>query len=78
MLIIICHTCGELLGNKAIVYNKEMKKICAKYNVDYNYLSKCNNKDYLHEKKELVNKLASRYCCKMSIVTFTNKVEFVE
>jgi DNA-directed RNA polymerase subunit N (RpoN/RPB10) len=78
----ICPTCGELLGDKQLVYEKELKDLCEKLGVDYNYLSETNNSsmhpEFVEGRKKIVNKLCERYCCKMLMMTYINKVEYVE
>ena len=78
----ICPTCGELLGDKQLIYENQLNDLCKKLGVDYNYLSETNNStihpEFIEERKKLVNEICERYCCKMLMVTYINKVEYVE
>ena len=38
MLYLVC-TCGEILGNKQLVYEEYMKKICENLNLDFDMVS---------------------------------------
>ena len=40
MLYMVCPTCGELLGDKQIPLNEGLKKICDKYDIDDELLSR--------------------------------------
>jgi DNA-directed RNA polymerase subunit N (RpoN/RPB10) len=82
MLQIICPSCGEILANKELVLIKEMNELSSNLGVDYNYLSKTKNgeenTDYSEGKKKIINKLCRKYCCKMLMVSYIDKVQFVE
>ena len=81
MLYPICTTCGALLCNIQIPYEDGMKKICEKYNIDSELLSRgiIDNDGFNREKRELVDKLTSphRYCCKMRLINYTHVVEII-
>jgi len=69
MLYLKCPTCSCLLGNIELIYEAEKKRIC-----EYG-LSEDEQKKQI---RELVNKLAKSYCCKKSIMTYIDVIDFVK
>jgi DNA-directed RNA polymerase subunit N (RpoN/RPB10) len=68
MLYISCPTCGYLIGQKAIEYEKKKEEIC-------NNLQLKNK-----EKEEALSKLLlslnlRRYCCKMRVMTYKDIIK---
>lgn len=80
MLPILCSSCGELLGNKQLVYEEGMRKICEKYNIDYDMYSQgiiSSNEDINREQAELILSLAPNYCCLTAIKTYVRVVDII-
>ncbi|AYV78859.1 MAG: hypothetical protein Edafosvirus40_4 [Edafosvirus sp.] len=71
MLYVKCPTCRQLLGNKQLLYETELQKICDDPAVVE------SDKDEL--KIKLVNSLGlERYCCKMRLMTYKRLIDFVK
>ena len=80
MLYILC-SCGEILGNKVLVYEEEMKKLCDDFGVDFDMISKGivnDNEEYKKRAQNIVNKLGRRYCCKMALMNYVDIVHLVK
>ena len=81
MLFLMC-PCGEILGNKQLVYEERMKKVCEKYNVDYNMVSQGladRNEDFRNERANIVNSVGCRrYCCKQLLITYVDIVHLIK
>lgn len=68
MIYLKCPTCGTILGNRQIKYDKELEEIESNPNND--------EKQKLELKNKLIYSLElNRYCCKMRIITYKNKTE---
>lgn len=68
----LCFNCGEILANKVLVYNKELKKVCETLQIDFNMISRGvadNNPKFKEESSRIINKLCKpdRYCCKFAL-----------
>ena len=71
MIYLKCPTCGYILGNRQIIYEKEMDQIESDPNTDE------DTKILL--KTKLVESLKiKRYCCKMRILTFKSLPEILK
>jgi DNA-directed RNA polymerase subunit N (RpoN/RPB10) len=81
MLTPICYSCGNLLSNIQLPYQRDMKQLCEKYNVSHDTLSSglFNLKQFNIEKKTIIDKYTEphRYCCKMRLTNFTPIVDIV-
>ncbi len=80
MLYPICPTCGTLLANIQIPYQKDMEDLCAKFKVDHEELSRgelVNNKEFTEEKTRIVNKYVENICCKMRLTNFSDIVKII-
>lgn len=82
MLYPICPTCGALLSNIQLPYQRDMKALCEKYNVDIELLSRgiINNDEFNNDKIRIIDKYTDqqRYCCKMRLNNFSDLVRIIE
>jgi DNA-directed RNA polymerase subunit N (RpoN/RPB10) len=81
MLYMICPTCGELLGNKELIYVQEMKKICDEFGIDDNMISQGlanENEKIVEQKKKLIQDLCVNMCCRMRMMNYINLVNLVK
>ncbi len=70
MIYIKCPSCGLLLGNRQMVYEKGLEEINSNPNTD--------NDKKLELKTKLVESLGiKRYCCKMRVMTYKNLPEII-
>ncbi len=70
MIYIKCPSCGLLLGNRQMVYEKGLEEINSNPNTD--------NEKKLELKTKLVESLGlKRYCCKMRVMTYKNMPEII-
>lgn len=70
MLYLVCPTCNEHLGNRQIIFDKQIDNIM-----------NSDEDDSVKEKlkSDLVNNLGlDNYCCKMRIITFKRLVEIIK
>jgi len=81
MLYPICPTCGAILSNIQIPYQRDIKALCVKYNVDVELMSRgiINNDKFNAEKREIMDKYTDphRYCCRMRLANFSDLVRIV-
>jgi DNA-directed RNA polymerase subunit N (RpoN/RPB10) len=81
MLYPICPTCGNLLANVQLPYQKDIKKLCEQYNVDIEMMSRgiIDNEKFNEEKKKILDKYTDleRYCCRMRLMNFCDIVRIV-
>jgi DNA-directed RNA polymerase subunit N (RpoN/RPB10) len=81
MLYPICPTCGALLSNIQLLYQNDIKKLCEKYNVDLEMMSRgiVNDEKFNNEKKDILNKYTDpdRYCCRMRLSNFSDLVRII-
>jgi len=81
MWYLICPTCGEVLGNKQLVYEEQMKNLCDEMGIDDNMISQglADKEGEFKEKRcKLVNNLARRICCKQLIITHIDPVTLIK
>jgi hypothetical protein len=79
MLFLIC-TCGEILGNKQLVYEEKMKKVCEDLGVDFEMISQGLTDKNEHFKKarcDIVNGLCRRICCKQLLINYSDIVQLI-
>ena len=70
MIYIKCPSCGLLLGNRQMIYEKGLDEINSNPNTD--------NDKKLELKTKLVESLGlNRYCCKMRVMTYKNMPEII-
>ena len=81
MLYPICPTCGALLSNIQLPYQRDIKDLCEKYNVDVELLSRgiVDDDKFNLEKEKIIDKYTDthRYCCKMRLTNFCEIVKIV-
>jgi DNA-directed RNA polymerase subunit N (RpoN/RPB10) len=81
MLYLVC-SCGEILGNKQLVYEEEMKKACYDFELDYNMVSKgmTHTEEYKKRMQTVINKLTQpeRICCRQALLTYVDVVQIVK
>lgn len=81
MLYTVCPTCGEILANKNLEYEKEMKKICNELGLDFDTISQGlvdQNEEYRQRRSSVINKLCRRWCCKQQIATSVDIVQIIK
>lgn len=70
MIYIKCPSCGYLIGNRQMVYEKGLDEIYSDINTD--------DTKKLELKTKLIESLKiKRYCCKMRVITFKNLAEII-
>jgi DNA-directed RNA polymerase subunit N (RpoN/RPB10) len=70
MIYIKCPSCGLLLGNRQMVYEKGLDEINSNPNTD--------DEKKLELKTKLIESLdIKRYCCKMRVMTYINMTEII-
>lgn len=80
MLYMVC-MCGEVLGNKQLVYEEGMKEICDEMGIDFDMISQgLGDKDSEFKEKrcKLVNGLCRRMCCKQLLITYVDVVTLIK
>ena len=81
MLYPVCPTCGALLSNVQLPYQRDIKKLCEKHNIDLELMSRgiINDPEINAEKEAIVNKYTDphRYCCRMRLTNFADIVKIV-
>lgn len=81
MLYMKCPNCGETLGNKQLIYETEIVKICSDLKLDYNLVSKGLGdigKEYKKRRADLINKISKKICCKHSLITYIDCGDIVK
>jgi len=79
MLYMIC-SCGEILGNKQLIYEQEMQNVCKSEGLDYNLISQGDveyTTEFIEVRKKIVNELCRRSCCKQNLITYVDKVKMI-
>lgn len=81
MLIPIC-TCGNILSNIQLPYQKDIQDLCDKYSIDHDLISRgiLNNEKFNKEKTAIVHKYVDEhnYCCTMHLQNFSDIVRLVK
>jgi len=80
MLYMRCPTCGELLGNKELIYIERMKKICTELGVDDDIVSIGQiDKDekFIKKKQEIIKDLCENICCRPRLMTYIDLVQVI-
>lgn len=81
MLYPVCPTCGSLLANIQLPYQRDLTELCRKYNVSIELLSRgvIDNDEFNREKKKIIDKYTDehRYCCRMRLINFSPLVNIV-
>jgi hypothetical protein len=80
-ILTVCPSCGDPLSNIILPYQKDMKALCDKYEIDHERLSSqpLGDNDFNNEKKEIINKYVSkeRLCCRMHVSNSSDIVKLV-
>jgi DNA-directed RNA polymerase subunit N (RpoN/RPB10) len=80
-MYLLCPTCGELLGNKQLVYEQSLKNICEEMGIDNDMISQGLSEkegEFKSKRCELVNKLCRKQCCKIQMITFVDIVSLIK
>ena len=81
MLYPVCPTCGSLLSNIQLPYQKDIRILCDKYNIDPETLSKgsSGNKQFDIDRIDILNKYIDRdrICCRMRLANFSDLVRII-
>ncbi len=80
MLFLIC-PCGEILGNKQLVYEERMKKVCEDIGIDFDMMSQGladKNEDFKSKRCEIINQLCRRICCKQLLINYVDVVQLIK
>ncbi len=80
MLYMICPTCGELLGDKQLIYNTKLKEICDQYNINDDLMARGFDKtpEFVEERKKLIQSLFKNICCKMRVINYVELVKLIK
>jgi DNA-directed RNA polymerase subunit N (RpoN/RPB10) len=73
--------CGEILGNKQIVYEEKLKNICEKMGIDNDMISQGlgdMESTFKEERQKLINSLCRRICCKQYMITTVDYVSLIK
>ena len=79
MLYIRCTNCGEILGEKVIIFENKMQELCKQYKIDYDNITA---EDYANDKftgeiNTMLKKMCRRICCTVPMMTYCNLVDIV-
>jgi DNA-directed RNA polymerase subunit N (RpoN/RPB10) len=80
MIYILCPSCGSNLGNIQLAYQRDIKQVLKKYNIDNEELSRnTNNKELIKDKIAILDKYTDkdRQCCRMRLNNFIDIVNLV-
>lgn len=81
MLYPICSSCGEYLGHKQLIYEKEIQMICDEMKLDYDTVSRGyidDQETFSRKRSDIVNKLCRRWCCKQLMVTYLDVSRYIK
>jgi hypothetical protein len=81
MLEILCHTCGELLGHKQLIYEAKMKSACESIGIDYDSISLGvidDTEKFRKIRQDIVLELCDQICCKQALMNFIDLVHLVK
>jgi len=80
MLLPICPSCGTILANIQLAYQRDMIELCERYGVNHESLSQGSlhsNKEFIGEKEKIVNRYVDRMCCKMRLTNFSDVARII-
>lgn len=76
-----CPSCGEVLGNKELIYINRMKEVYESLNIDDNMIS-LNNLDndeaYVKKRQEIIKDLFENYCCRIRAMEYIDIVQVIK
>lgn len=81
MLYMRCPSCGEVLGNKEIIYINKMKEVCESLNIDDNLVSLHNldnDEAYIKKRQEIIKELFTNYCCRIRAMEYIDIVQVIK
>ena len=80
MLYMVCPTCGELLGDKQLIYNTKLKELCDKHNISDEPISRGfdSNPQFIEERQKLIQSIFNNICCKMRALTYVELVKTIK
>ena len=81
MLYLVCPPCGEILANKVLIYENEIKKICEDMHIDPDMISNGlghREEEFKTRRSAVVNKLCRRMCCKQLMLTYVDIVYLIK
>lgn len=80
MLYMVCPTCGELLGDKQLIYSTKLKELCDKYNIDDEMISRgfIKNEKFDKDSKQLIQSIFNNICCRMRASTYVDLVKIIK
>jgi hypothetical protein len=80
MLYMVCPTCGELLGDKQLIYNTKLKELCDKHNINDDLLSRGfdKNPQFVEERQKLIQSIFNNICCKARALTYVELVKIIK
>ena len=71
MLYLKCPTCGNILGNKQIGYERDLQAICEDTSL--------SDEERDEKKMELLDIYElDKYCCRMRMLTYTKLIDIVK
>ena len=74
-------SCGELLGNKQLIYETELQNACESAGLDYDALSKGlidSDPIFVKAKSDVTIKLCKRYCCRQALTNYVDTVQLIK
>ncbi len=81
MLFMVCPTCGELLGNKELLYINLMKSVCEEMGIDDDIMSQGTvDKDpvYIAKRQKIIQDLCKNICCRMRMISYIDLVQIIK
>lgn len=78
MLPPLCMTCGTLLANIQLPYQRDMDELCAKYGIDNESIARSlYTAEFIKHREKIVAKYVSRMCCKFRLTNFSDIVRII-
>ena len=81
MLYMRCPSCGEVLGDKEIIYTKKMKELCDSLGMDDNMVSLGHSdldEAFVKKKQEIIRDLFDNYCCRIRAMEYIDLVQIIK
>ena len=81
MLYMRCPSCGEVLGNKELLYISRMKDLCNSLNIDDDVISLGtieNDEAYIKKRQEIIKDLFENYCCRIRAMEYIDLVQIIK
>ena len=78
MLYMVCPNCGAYLANKQIPFDNDIKKLCHEFGIETDIISRgsvINNDEFNKKRERIINKYATRYCCKMHLSNYCKLID---